>query len=132
MVCHLCSPGVKGVSPWAENPAEGAGNLLEFALGPYTSGLLEDWQLLVGVDAEGAAVRVAAKPDVWTDGSLVEDKVSGAASSGSLFFTCYTGSSLGPIVGGTILMNDVGGDMAIGSCRGFRSVPGPSQSVQRG
>ena len=33
--------------------------------------------------AEGAAGRVAAEPDVWTDGSLVQDKVSGASSSGS-------------------------------------------------
>ena len=31
---------VNGGSPWAETPAEGAGNLLECALGPSTSGLL--------------------------------------------------------------------------------------------
>ena len=35
--------------------------------------------------------HVAAGPDVWTDGSLVEDKVSGASSSGSGFFTGRTG-----------------------------------------
>ena len=49
------------VSPWAEDPADGARNLLECALGPCTSGLLDDWQLPVGFHhAEGAAERVAA------------------------------------------------------------------------
>ena len=55
--------GCNGVSPWAEDPAEGAGNLLESGLGPYTSGGLEDWQLLVGCAAEGAVECVAAEPD---------------------------------------------------------------------
>ena len=39
-----------------------------------------------------------ANPDVWTDGSLVEDKVSGASSSGSFFKKKKMSywSSLGP------------------------------------
>ena len=39
--------GVNCASPWAENHAEGAGNLLECVLGSETSGLLAKWQLLV-------------------------------------------------------------------------------------
>ena len=74
--------GASGGSPWAENPAEGAGNLIESALGSCTSGLLSHWQLPVELNAEGAANRVLDEPDVWTDGSLVQDKVSGACSSG--------------------------------------------------
>ena len=91
---HLLS-GANGGSAWAVNPAEGAGNLLECALGAYTSGLLAGWQLPVGFDADGAAGRVAAEPDVWTDGSLVQDKVSRASSSGSGFFYLSSWSSLG-------------------------------------
>ena len=82
-------------------PTQGAGNLLECALGSYTSGVIVEWQLPdgferklqlpVGFDADGAAGRVAAGPDVWTDGSLDEDKVSGASSSGSGFFSCRSG-----------------------------------------
>ena len=34
---------------------DGAGNLLECVLGPYTSDLFGDWRLPVGFDAEGAA-----------------------------------------------------------------------------
>ena len=82
---------VDGGSPWAEDPPDGAGNLLECALGPYASDLLRDWRLPVGFDAEGSAESVAVEPDVWTDGSLVEDKVSGASSSGSGFFTHHPG-----------------------------------------
>ena len=73
--------GSMGGSPWAASPREGACNLLECALGRYSSDALKEWQLPVGFDAEGAARRVAAEPDVWTAGSLVEDKVSGASSA---------------------------------------------------
>ena len=83
--------GVNRGSPWAENPGEGVGNLLECALGAYTSGLLLDWQLPVGFDAGGAAGRVSDEPDIWTDGCLVQGKVSGASSSGSFFFTRLAG-----------------------------------------
>ena len=83
--------GANGGSPWAENPAEGAGNLLECTLGSYTLGLLSEWQVPVGFDAKGAAGRVPDEPDVWTDGSLVQDKVSGACSSGSGFFNHLSG-----------------------------------------
>ena len=98
LLWHDLLPFLSGVNrgfPWAEPPAEGAGNLHECALGPDTSGLLGDLQLPVGFDAEGAAGRAAAEPDVWTDGSLVEDKVSGASSSGSGFLYSSSWSTFG-------------------------------------
>ena len=67
------------------SPREGDSHLLDCALGRHDA--LTEWQLPVGFDAEGAAGRVAAEPDVWTDGSLVEDKVSGASSAGAGYFT---------------------------------------------
>ena len=72
-------PVVSGGSPWAGSPREGAANLLECALGRYSSDALTEWQLPGGFDAVAAAGRVAAEPDVWTDGSLVDDKVSGSS-----------------------------------------------------
>ena len=57
----------------------------------------------VEFDAEGAAARVAAEPDVWTDGSLVQDKVSGASSSGAAFLLIAL-VYYGPIGGGAVLM----------------------------
>ena len=60
---------------------------------------------------------------------MVKDKVSGASSSGSVF-TDRTGHLWANRRWGH-LVDDLGGDMPIGSCRGFCSVPGPLQSVQR-
>ena len=65
--------GVNRGSPWALTLAEGAGNLLAVALGSYSSALLLHWRLPSDFDAETAAQGVAREPDVWTDGSMVED-----------------------------------------------------------
>ena len=78
--------GVNRGSPWALTLAEGAGSLLEVALGSYSSAFLLHWCLPSGFDAESAAQGVAGEPDVWTDGSMVEDKVSGSSSAGAGFF----------------------------------------------
>ena len=69
MVGYPLLSGIDGGSPWAQTPAEGAFNLLECALGRYSSGQLSEWRLPAGFDVEGAARRVADEPDVWTDGS---------------------------------------------------------------
>ena len=84
----------------------------------------------VGFHAEGAARRAAAEPDVWTDGSLVEDKVSGASSAGSGLFFPIAAVIFGQIGGGA-MDDDVGEDAVVRDCRGFCSVPGPLQTVQR-
>ena len=72
-----------GGSLWALTPAEGAVNILECALGRYSSGQLTEWQLPADFDVDGAALRVADDPDVWTDGSLVDDKSCGVSSAGA-------------------------------------------------
>ena len=52
--------------------------------------MLAEWQLPVGFDAAaGAAGRMPGEPDVWTDDSLVQDKLSGACSAGSGFFLMF-------------------------------------------
>ena len=112
--------GINGASP----------NLLECALGRYSSDVLMGLQLSVGFDAEGASGRVAAEPDVWTDESLVEDKVSGASSAGAGCFT-FRCSHLWANWRWGHLDKDVGEDAVVSACRGFCSVPGPLQSVQR-
>ena len=83
-----------------------------------------------GFDAESAALHVAGEPDVWTDGSLIDDKVSAVSSSGAGFSSgrsgrFWDGRSWGHFD------DDVQGDGTVASCRGYCSVPGPLQSVQR-
>ena len=115
-------------SPWALSLAEGASNLLEVALGSYSSALLLHWHLPDGFDAESAAQGVAKEPDVWTDGSMVEDKVSGSSSAGAGFSTgrsdrLWAERSWGHIDDG------VQGNGIVSSCRGYCSTPGPLQYV---
>ena len=110
--------GANGGFPWAEDLAESAAHQLECALGSYTSGLLSEWQLPVEFDAESAARRVPDGPDVWTDASLVQDKVSGTCSSGSRFFSylpgrLWAGRRWGPLADG------VDGGRANGSCPSY-------------
>ena len=122
--------GVNRGSPWALTLAEGASNLLESALGSYTAEFMLNWRLPDGFDAESAAFHVAGEPDVWTDGSLVEDKVSTVSSSGAGFSSGHAGRFWAERSWGHIDDN-VQGDRTVASCRGFCSVPGPLQTVQR-
>ena len=57
--------------------------MLKYSLGAQTSQFLFDWSAPAGVDWVAAANRLPPDPQVWTDGSLVLDKVSGASSAGS-------------------------------------------------
>ena len=112
--------GVDGASPWAVH-------LVEVALGRYSPGLLvADWSPPDDFDAVGAASQMPGDPNVWTDGSLVLDQVTGVSSSGAGFFAhqsenCWSGRRWGHVAG-----------VRLEACRGFCSVRGPLQSVQRG
>ena len=118
--------GMVGCLFFLGSMGEGACNLLECALGRHSSDALMEWQLPVGFDAEVVARRVAAEPDVWTDGSLVEDKVSGASSAGAGCFTCR-----GSRLWANWRWGHLDEDAVASACRGFSSVPGPLQSVQK-
>ena len=77
--------GVNGASPWAAHASASAGNLLEVALGSYSSRMLSDWSVLEDFDAAEAAAGMPCVPHVWTDGSLVLDEVTGISYSGLVF-----------------------------------------------
>ena len=133
LLLHVWLPllsGVNGGSPWAQTPAEGAVNLLECAHGRYSSRQLSEWRLPIDFDVEGAARRVAEEPDVWTDGSLVDDRMSGVSSAGAGCFT-YRVSRLWANWKWGHWDDDVGDGSVVSACRGFCSVPGPLQTVQR-
>ena len=85
---------------------------------------------LLVFDVEGAARRVAEEPDVWTDGSLVDDKVSGVSFAGAGCFTDRV-SRLWACWKWGHWDDDVGDGSVVSACRGFCSVLGPLQTVQR-
>ena len=75
--------GVNGVSPWAADASESAGNLVEVALGQYSSGLITDWGLPDGFDADEVSARVPDAPRVWSDVCLVLDSVTAISAAGA-------------------------------------------------
>ena len=78
--------GVNSVSPWAGNASESANYLVETALGGYSSRLITEWSLPDGYDQVAVSPLVPVHPNVWSDGSLVLDSVTGVSSSGAWFF----------------------------------------------
>ena len=117
-------------SLWAQDLSQGAGNLLESALGSYSSVSLLHWRLPVGFDAETAALQVAQDPDVWTDGSRIEDRLSTVSSSGAGFSSGHSSRFWDERTWGHVDSDDQG-NQAVASCREYCSVPGPLQTVQR-
>ena len=83
--------GCNGVSPWAGCASESASCLVETALGDYSSRLVSDWSPLCWVQLPVSCI-VPDFPNVWTDGSLVLDKVAGISSSGAGFFADHAAS----------------------------------------
>ena len=121
--------GVNGASPWAVDASESAFYLVEVALGRCFSGMVAEWGPSDECDEAGAASSMPDHPNVRTDGSLVLDRVTGVSSSGAGFFAhhsekCWSAHRWGHVDGAR-----PGGDVS--SCRGFCSVPGLLQSVQR-
>ena len=90
---------------------------------------MAEWSPPDGFDAFGAASQMLDDPNVWTDGSLVLDQVTGESSSSAGFFThqsedCWSGRRWCHV-------DHVRPEGGVQSCRGFCSVPGPLQFVQR-
>ena len=74
---------------------------------------------------------LADDPDVWTDGSLVSDGLTGIAAGGAGIFnhassSCWLGRKWGHL---DLLPRD--GDLVVERCTLFDFLPGPLQSVQR-
>ena len=121
--------GVNGASPWAASASESASNLVETALGGYSSGVITEWSPPDGYDRVEVASFVPDHPTVWSDGSLVFDQVTGVPSSGAGFFAHQSVDLWDDFRWGHVA--HVRPDDGFPSCRGFISVPGPLQSVQR-
>ena len=82
-----------------------------------------------GYDQVEVASLVPDHPNVLSDGSLVLDKVTGVTSPGAGFFAHQSVNLWDDFRWGHV--DRVQSDDGFPSCRGFISVPGPLQSVQR-
>ena len=115
-------------NPWAEDATRIAKNRLETALGSYVDAHRHPFD---GLHLGELDSDIGDGPFVWSDGSLVVDKVSGVGVAGAGVYAHVSGASwferrwahldlLPPLP-------DEGGER----CRMCGSVPGPLQSVQR-
>ena len=121
--------GCNGDSPWADTASESAHYLVEASFGSYSSSLVSSWYPPDGYDSAAVSCIVPDSPNVWTDGSLILDKVAGISSSGAGFFADRSAAFLdGRTWGQVDHLHSFGNSPA---CRGFCSVPGPYQTVQR-
>ena len=78
--------GVIGVSTWSASASESASYLVEAALGSYSTKLISECGLPDDFGPSEVASLVPDHPNVWTDGSLVLDQVTGVSASGAGFF----------------------------------------------
>ena len=102
---------------------------MKTALGQYSSWLASDWELPDGFRAGEVSAFVPHSPNVWSDGSMVLDSVTGISAAGAGMFAhlselCWSDRRWGHVD----RVHTVGVDH---SCRAFVSVPGPLQTVQR-
>ena len=94
--------GVNGISPWAAGASESAFYLVETALGQYSSGLVSEWSLPDGFDADEVSARMPDAPKVWSDGSLILDSTTGVPAAGAGMFAhqsqlCWSGRRWGHV-----------------------------------
>ena len=118
-------------SPWAVGADDAAVYMLESALGSYSSDVLQGWDVPNSVDWDSAADRVLPSPDVWTDGSLVRDEVSGSAFAGAGVYARLHADNWRYWRWGHFDGLGLTPDGLSSSCLGFSSLPGPLQTVQR-
>ena len=109
MAGFLCSLGVNSASPWAADASEGAGYLVEVALGRYSLRLVAEWSPAEWspsdeLDAVHAASSMPYHPNVWTVGSLVLDRVTGVSSGAFFFFLLTSLNTAGADVVGVMWM----------------------------
>ena len=121
--------GVNGASPWAAHSSEGASYLVETSLGHYSSGLASGWALPDGFCADEVSALVPDSPNIWSDGSLVLDSVTGVSAAGAGMFAHYSELCWRDRRWGHVdRVHTVGVDH---SCTAFVSVLDPLQTVQR-
>ena len=63
---------------------------VETALGSYSSELISAWSPPDGFDQAAVSCIVPDYPNVWTDGSLILDKIAGISSSGAGFLADHS------------------------------------------
>ena len=81
-----------GAGGWAVGPGRISANVLETRLGGYTPHVLGARAGSQEFAAGAGSGVLSANPDVWTDGSLVRDEVTGVCCGGAGVFALSSGA----------------------------------------
>ena len=114
--------------PWAVDAADVASKRLEVALGSYVGEGQEAGGEFSPAEGE---VPLAGAPDVWSDGSLVSDWVSGIGVAGCGVYAHASGAAWFGRRWSHLDLHPPLPDCAGEACRLYCSIPGPLQTVQR-
>ena len=115
-------------SPWATSEQDIAHSKLQCAYGAYTDDVLRAWNVDQRfVDTLESSV-LADNPDVWTDGSLVADDLTGIAG-GAGIYAHASGSWWFHRRWGHLDLLPRDGDLGVERCTVFDPVPGPLQTA---
>ena len=96
-------------SPWAETAEDISHNRCEAAHGTYSG---------------GAASCLRQFPNIWTDGSLISDELTGIASAGAGLFAHVSGSCWFHRAWGHLDLLLVDSDLGVERCSLYSSLPG--------
>ena len=70
-------------SLWAANPADDVYRELESYLGPYCPDMIDEWAMDDEIDANEMSEHMPPCPDIWSDGSKIQDPVSKIETAGA-------------------------------------------------
>ena len=119
------------VGGWAVGVGGTNAHVLESRLGGYLPHYLGDWATPAHFVYGTGTGFLAADPDVWTDGSLVQDEVSGVCSGGAGVFVPSSGACWFHRSWGHLDLLPPGDEPGSERSRLYLSVPRPLQTVQR-
>ena len=131
LLWHGWLPALDIGGVWATEPQGMATSVIENHLGGYSGDDLNGWSANDVWTAGVRAGALSANPDVWTDGSLVQDRFSNIRCGGAGVFAFCSGADWFHRSGGHLEL--LPPDLDTGTERSmlYFSIPKPLQTVQR-
>ena len=131
LLWHGWLPSLDSNGDWAVGAGGAAARVLEASSGGYSPHVLEAWVDSEEFESETTSGQPNANLDVWTDGSLVRDDLTGACCGGCGVFAATSGSAWFQRSWGRLDLLPPHVEFGSECCRLSFSPVGPVQSVQR-
>ena len=130
LLWHGWLPALDLLGNWAETAEDLTRNKLEGVYGAYSGDVLLEWVLSRRAEEEFIASHVPQFPNVWTDGSLVADELTGIASAGAGVVAHVSGSCGFHRRWEHLYMLPNDDELSVESCSLYSSLLGSLQTAQ--